>query len=251
MIIADDSKLRLIPNSLDRKQILVVDGIRYSVDMADLAYGRLTEVLVQFAKHQEPRREWFSLAFQDAWSLVDYIERLRKLIPHLPIKKSDPAFALFFRKAVDATELRHASQHLDNDLQKGERLQSPVWGSLSWIEPPQAGNKFARGFLIVSGAIFDVAEHPIVNPVGKVLRSPASLITLSLGTKQICFSEVMQTLVAAVKAAERAFDEVFAADRRSASDVLNSYEFSFDGSDEGVPVAEGDKLGIGTRVERK
>ena len=41
MIIDEGSPFRRLPSELDRRQALFLDGIRYSVEMADLAHTRL------------------------------------------------------------------------------------------------------------------------------------------------------------------------------------------------------------------
>jgi hypothetical protein len=41
-MIREDSPLRHPPTALSRRQAIILDGIRYAADMADVAYERLT-----------------------------------------------------------------------------------------------------------------------------------------------------------------------------------------------------------------
>lgn len=79
MIIGDESPLRRLPGQLDRKQMLYLDGIRYSIEMADLAHLRLQQTLLDLANHSndsDPVHLYFVAAVQDAWSIVDSVHRL-------------------------------------------------------------------------------------------------------------------------------------------------------------------------------
>lgn len=47
MIVSEESRFRRLPPELKPKQRLFFDGIRYSIETADLAYSRLRETLLQ------------------------------------------------------------------------------------------------------------------------------------------------------------------------------------------------------------
>src|SRR5258707_6361996 len=238
MIIADTSPVRSLPQSLSEPHILLTDGVCYSVDMADFAYGRLAQTLLGIGQMNGAERHLFSLAFQDAWSLVDSIERLRRLIPHVPIKKNDPAFELFLRKASEVTELRHAVQHMDNDLRDPERLKSPMWGTLRWVTAPKA-NQSAQGFLLVSGSVFDFSEHSFINPVGHAIRVPLDLVTLNLGAQEVNLGEQMTKIVDVVRAMEREFVERYGNETRRGADVFVGVDYSTNAGADGVPIEAG------------
>ncbi len=250
MIISDASPLRTLPQSLSEAHILLMDGVRYSVDMMDFAYSRLAQSLLIIGQTNGAERHLFSLVFQDAWSLVDSIERLRKLIPRVPIKKTDPAFELFLRKASEATELRHSMQHMDNDLRDPERLKSPMWGTLRWVTAPRA-NQNAQGFLLVSGSIFDVSEHSFINPVGHVIRVPLDLVTLNLGTQEVNLSEQMRKIVDVVRVMEREFVERYGNETKRGADVFVGVDYSTVLGADGVSLEAGDKLTISMKISKK
>src|SRR5438270_4866665 len=102
MIIDNNSPFRRIPVQTNRKQMLFFDGIRYTVEMADLAHQRLRETLYEIAQNPtvpEPNPHDFASAVLDAWSIVDLVYRLRGLIEQAPgIKQKSPALLSFMKK---------------------------------------------------------------------------------------------------------------------------------------------------------
>ena len=64
MIISENSPFRKLP-LLDRKTSLFLDGIRYSIEMADLAYSRLYSVLC---------KKTFTVLNQESSSTEDQIK---------------------------------------------------------------------------------------------------------------------------------------------------------------------------------
>jgi len=73
MIIGPDSPLRRLPTALDRKQALFLDGIRFSVEMADLAYQRLRHTLLNFESSFDRSAAYSPgvVAMIDAWVIID------------------------------------------------------------------------------------------------------------------------------------------------------------------------------------
>jgi hypothetical protein len=68
MIIDEGSPFRRLPSELDRRQALFLDGIRYSVEMADLAHTRLRQTLFDIAKEQNRGAQ------ANHWSLVSAVQ---------------------------------------------------------------------------------------------------------------------------------------------------------------------------------
>src|SRR5262245_48420210 len=101
MMLADDSPLRRLPPDTEPRLVSLLDGIRYSIDMVDLSYGRLRQGLAETHKRFEaglpapapPGAQHpiptllYAAAFSDAWTIIDAADRLRRLIPHLPKNK--------------------------------------------------------------------------------------------------------------------------------------------------------------------
>ncbi len=61
LIVGEESPLRQLPADLNCKQTLFLDGIRYSVEMADLAHARLRDTLLRLAVSQGRSRSYSHL----------------------------------------------------------------------------------------------------------------------------------------------------------------------------------------------
>src|SRR5262245_14433078 len=125
-IVPEDSPLRRPPLSLSRRQVLVLDGIRYASEMADLAYERIYAALQNIARSGSgpgpiPSRT-IATVMLDAWSIIDAVHRFVKLVPCTRIglakrtADGEPWMRLLKDRTSDAIELRNAVQHQKDEL---------------------------------------------------------------------------------------------------------------------------------------
>jgi hypothetical protein len=86
LIIRGGSPLRGIPGFLGRRQALFIEGIRYSIDMAEIAYDRLRNTLLTISSMDKSDAEdpAHASAMLDAWSIVGSLNRLRRLLEYMP-----------------------------------------------------------------------------------------------------------------------------------------------------------------------
>lgn len=187
MIIEANSPFNRLPSALNRKQALFLDGIRYCVEMADLAHSRLrwtlfthTTTLDEPTDNQaEPldnRAQAVPAAFQDAWSIVDSLQRLRGLLAQMPGIKQNAAELQLFRRQTDAFEnLRNGVQHLNNHIDVLVAQNLPAWGVLSWVVVPEdpAGNRLLSSAMI-AGTLFVVPRSPWSIRPGKWSNPPST-----------------------------------------------------------------------------
>ncbi len=111
-MIREDSPLRHPPTDLSRRQVFILDGIRYAVDMAALAYERLAEHLQRVALlEREPVAREIATAMLDAWSIVDSAHRCRDLVTNMPGLSHSPWMRLLLERTEDVAELRDRVQH--------------------------------------------------------------------------------------------------------------------------------------------
>jgi hypothetical protein len=214
MIIGLESVLRSIPTALSRRQALFVEGIRFSIEMADLAYYRLRETLIRLAKFapDDPQSPGTVSAMLDAWSIVDALHRLRGLVRHMPgIEKRDriPPIRAFFDSTKSVPALRNTVQHLDTDI--AEAVDDRNWavlGSLSWgvIDPEQHE---------VTACVFmpgmPLGSRPIVNPLNRqVWHLPVDSITIERGGVLMPLSDAMRRVAALAAGLERMLAEAYA-----------------------------------------
>lgn len=229
MIISDESPLRRLPAGLDRKQMLFFDGIRFSIQMADLSYTRLLTTLKGLAENESSSRDTgagITSAFLDAWSVIDSCHRLRELVSGLPgMKRNWPSLQILLRRTEKVEALRNIVQHLRREIEKLVSLREPVWGTLGWVsfaDDPTRG----RSCVIVAGSLFD-AEYPVVNPVGKQMVGESGFVTLNAGGVEICLSEVVEEIAKFTARLEQFVSEQFTPSDASGADALLRLEFAF------------------------
>src|SRR5437588_1710102 len=123
------------PPELGRRQVLVLDGLRYSVEMADVAYRRLDEGLAQihFGAGEIGPRAIASLML-DAWSIVDSVHRFVDFAGEMKGLKQGVWFELLRRRTTDALDLRNDVQHLVGHIRDLASNGGQLWGYLSWAE---------------------------------------------------------------------------------------------------------------------
>jgi hypothetical protein len=79
-VLSDDSPLHRLPSSLDRQQVLFLDGISFSVYMTSIGYQRLQALLYEETLAEQPTHVRQALIV-DAFAAIpegatDYIARL-------------------------------------------------------------------------------------------------------------------------------------------------------------------------------
>lgn len=199
MIVPKDSVLRTLPRSMELKQVLVFDGIRVAAEISDRAYTRLvaklTKVGVQEALPQELDG---SELIEDAWAVVDAVQRIRKLFMVMRgLKQKAPGLQQFYRGTADIEDLRHGTQHLDERIDQLEDQKLPVWGSLTWGYRPDLSKPIIRSLLLVPGPIKD-GRHHTLNPAGKPFRGHLDCVTIDAFGVRADLSGAMRHLKAAV-----------------------------------------------------
>ena len=231
MIINDQSPFRRLPPHLDRKQTLFLDGIRYSIEMADLASSRLSETLFEISFNQEDSESKHLntvSALQDAWSIVDSIHRLRGLLSQAPgFKQKAPGMRLFLQRTADIGHLRNSVQHLNNEIKSLVNKNLPVWGVLSWFAIRDPKQRSGLACSLIAGTLFESKNNPIVNPLGKMMHGLVDLITLTANERCSCLSDVMRQVEVMIKDMEKQLEQQFTKLPQAGSDVLICLEIEF------------------------
>jgi len=173
-----------IPSGWDRKQMLYLDGIRYSIQIADLAYSRLCESLLRLHKRRKGLEEGeltvtITGAMLDAWSIIDSIVRLRGLLGQTPnLKQNVPQLQLFKRKTETVPKLRNRVQHLNHEIEQLVAKEIPALGVISWLVVLNEPEKYLCSCSISAGTFFS-RTVPFIMPVGIPLETPIDHVTLN------------------------------------------------------------------------
>ena len=235
MIIRTDSVLRRLPSELDPKRRLFVDGIRYAVEMADMAYSRLCQTLLALVVENRGRTDGLGQrivsSMLDAWSVIDSVQRLRNLLVRTPrLSKRAPPVILFNQCTEKVEELRHIAQHLDEKIYQFVQKEMPIWGSLSWFVMEKPGED--KGFIcsIVAGTLFKSKNHPVVNPLGKAFDCPVDLIELTANECTASLSETMKCVRKLISWIERTLQQQIGHLGAAGADLFLVMEVSFNQS---------------------
>jgi hypothetical protein len=213
MIIDRNSPLLRLPPQLNRRQALFLEGIRYSIQMADLSHFRLRENLFKLAVNCPNNSDHlgFISALQDAWSIVDSVHRLRGLLNHAPgFKQKAPGQKLFILKTAEVEELRNIVQHLNEKIDKTVIPQNvPLMGVLTWLAVINPEQKLSKSCALVAGSMYDTQDHKFVNPAGQTISLPVDLITLTASGYSSCLSKIMKYVEALTRELEMQIESQF------------------------------------------
>lgn len=218
-----------------REQVLYIEGIRFSVEMVDLAHSRLKSTLPGLSRKDGSSGEGV-LAMLDAWSMTDSFHRLRGLISRMPgltKKKQSPWIRGFFEATKNVAVLRNTIQHLDSEIPKSTGDQDwAVLGSLHW------GVVDEKESTVISSTFMPgvpMGSRPVINPAGRdAWHSPVDAITLERSGVAVCLSDATRKLEAWVRVLEQRLEEAYAVQFPNmvhpGSDLTINVEFTVDPS---------------------
>jgi hypothetical protein len=142
VILKETSPLLRLPNGLSAALVQLLDGVRYGIEMADLSYERLKGTMLSlFAPVSErpPSHVLATTAFLDAWSMINAMSRLRKLIPQAYDDARVPAQKVFLDETETLRQLRNSIEHADERILNAEPFAMPgtppLWGTLECLAP--------------------------------------------------------------------------------------------------------------------
>lgn len=164
MRIAEDSPLRKPPDAFSRRQVLILDGIRYAAEMADIAYVRLYQQLQGITgSTTEPSVRDIAAAMLDAWSIIDSAHRFRDFVEQFPGLSNSSWKRLLRDRTEDAAALRDCAQHqlgeIDGLIANGWQF----WGYLSWAEVREK-RYTGEWAMIAAGSVYAGNEYSFVGP---------------------------------------------------------------------------------------
>jgi len=162
MIITQTSYFRTPTTKFTPKDVLIFNGIRYSIDICDFAFDRLTNNLYEFSFPQDKLIP-FPVLFSDVWTIINNATIFYNIATRLfKIDKYDPIFA----KIKGIGYFRHSQQHLDERIEEVLiEKELPIYGSLSWYAQIEPDSMEGKIITIHSGTIKPI-KSTIVNPAG-------------------------------------------------------------------------------------
>ena len=165
MIIKSNSFLRRPSTKIHPEQIIIINAIRYSVDICEMAFNRLEKNLYEF-QEQYYDGNYIALIFSDVWTIINNGAILKKIIcNNFNISDSDPIFGIL----SELKGLRDTNQHLEErafQIFDYPELP-PVYGTISWYAKKKENDFEGILTTIYSGTIFRSINAEMENPAGK------------------------------------------------------------------------------------
>ena len=165
MIIKSNSFLRRPSTKIHPEQIIIINAIRYSVDICEMAFNRLEKNLYEFQK-QYYDGNYIALIFSDVWTIINNGAILKKIIcNNFNISDSDLIFGILSK----LKGLRDTNQHLEErafQIFDYPELP-PVYGTISWYAKKKENDFEGILTTIYSGTIFRSINAEMENPAGK------------------------------------------------------------------------------------
>jgi hypothetical protein len=145
MILQENSILRFLPIEINKRDLLVLDSIRFTLEMIEGSWGQLNEQLLTLSIGNQKKD--LPAVFINVWNIFDNVQRFIKLYELLP-STSKHNVLNSIRKVRD---IRNTFAHLD------ERIDSllietntPFYGALTW-EYRNDDTKKIEGLIAISG----------------------------------------------------------------------------------------------------
>lgn len=184
-MIREDSPLRHPPPALSRRQTIILDGIRYAADMADVAYERLTFNLQRVAILEgEPTVRDIATAMLDAWSIVDSAHRFRDLIAGLPGLSNSVWKRRLAIRTADVAGLRNCVQHQLSESENLATTGGQLWGYISWHEL-RGDRPTGRWHMMAAGAHYVGDRWLYIGPIRLPFVVPRDRIRLNAFGEQV------------------------------------------------------------------
>jgi hypothetical protein len=208
MIVKKDSPIYKIPKEVSPKEILLLEGIRYSANMALVSYGRLRTLLHELSIEERPFDYWYC-ALNDAWGVIDSANRFykltNKLIPNLelPIKIEYNNFK----------KLRDSFHHLEERIEEKQTKEHfPLFGVLTWTYfNPDVSENDAKIIVFAPGIQQGEKEFQISKPFGKDFRIPIDHIYLTASERALKSSPVkveIVNIIASIESSVKKIEEI-------------------------------------------
>lgn len=199
---AEDSALRIPRSLLSRKQILMLDGLRYASEMAHISYARLSAALqVISASDKEAGVHELAATLLDAWSIIDSANRFRDLLANLPGLKSESWVRLLADRTSAVANLRDCVQHCNREVDNLAQSGGQLWGSISWMHV-DGSKPTGRWFMLSGGTHFKGDTWLFVGPIKLPFRVPPDRVRLNAFGEQVYLWRIVESIVAASRTLE-------------------------------------------------
>ena len=229
-LVTSPSALRHIPHHVASEDKVVLDGIRYSLEIADRAYRRLRETLWKVSSDEKSDHvESYVDLVSDSWTVVDSLHRLHVLCGS-NCQYLDHDYCRNYAEALrPIINLRNTNQHMNGRLEKIVADKESAWGAISWTicstNPPTRGESHC----FVAGAM-RTSDLLLPEPPTRLFYMPVDGITMRAGKKDVFISDLMLLTVQFVAQFDLDLSNLFPGGTPHIRDAHAVGKFSFNDS---------------------
>lgn len=194
--IAEDSPLRKPPREFSRKQVLVLDGLRYAAEMCDIAYERLWQTLQGLPPNEPLVRDTASVML-DAWSIIDSVNRFRDFVSNLPGLANSTWKRLLQERTADVAALRDCVQHQLGEIPELVQSGGQLWGYLSWAE--MTDDRYTGVWrMLAAGSDYVGDSFTFIGPMQLPFPIPPGRVRLNAFDQQVYLGRTVSAVAEAV-----------------------------------------------------
>lgn len=214
-MLSKHSILKRLPDGINQKQLVFLDGIRHAAEITWLAHTRLEETLTWLVDNQSeegPNPDAYTAAFMDAWAMVDAIDRFRslwKMIPGFQAIANNSNSPSFYQLSESVRNVRNVSDHLAQRAEYIAASGNPVMGLLTWVTYPCDARDEIYTCVLAPGTRKKIG-WTLVNPAGMEFISTAAqrtgMIHLAAGEHQAHLSALLPEMQLRVRQLEIAVE---------------------------------------------
>ncbi|MEZ5196374.1 MAG: hypothetical protein R2764_08240 [Bacteroidales bacterium] len=183
ILINQDSPLRKVPIVLEKRQVLLIDGIRYSLDIVDISFQKLNEYLYNLSFTEEGLCPSLPSIYSEVWNIVNNTSIFIKLLISFPVID----YEVLLKEIFVINDLRNSHQHLNQRIDEiFLKEELPIFGELSWYAKKHSNSDNGIICTIHSGFFTNKTKTSMkpVNPSGKSNEFLINNITLT-GIKRV------------------------------------------------------------------
>lgn len=173
-----------------------LDAIRYTTEMASVAYERLLNVLMNEPHVEQGTSAQFrqtTIVMLDAWSIIDAAHRYNTFVQNFPGLRNTSIKSSVKKATEDAAFLRDKVQHQVTEI-VGADSAPHLWGHVSWAE---YRNEKHTGWwkMIAAGTHFKGDEFLFAGPATAPEGVPNGHIRLNAFAKQVYLGKLVSSMV--------------------------------------------------------
>ena len=230
-LITSSSALRRVPIAVADDDKVVLDGIRYSLEIADRAYKRLRNTLWEIS--QDPEAEHVELyvdVVSDAWTVVDSLNRLREMCESGSSFLEHDFYRSYAQTLKQVVLLRNSHQHMKGRLEKIVAEKESAWGAISWFSLSENPPTHIDGHSLIAGTLRSL-ENLTPEVPQHMFHMPVDAISVRANRTEVFISQLMRVTGEFAERLELDLSNLFPNDAPHGRDAHTRVTYKFTDSD--------------------